>query len=106
MKRNPFIAGLLSLFVPGLGQIYCGEGSRGAIIIVGGIIVANLNILILPLLSLANPILPPPDFIRAVWAYWIPRITHDVSSLWSIVYWIWAITDAVIIAKRAQRTRE
>ena len=28
MKRNPILAGLLSLLVPGLGQIYAGKGSQ------------------------------------------------------------------------------
>ncbi len=28
MKRNPFIAALLSLLIPGLGQIYGGEGRK------------------------------------------------------------------------------
>ena len=32
MRRNPWLAGLLSLLVPGLGQIYWGEGNRGAAI--------------------------------------------------------------------------
>lgn len=53
-KRNPFLAAILSLVVPGLGQIYADEINRGAAIIVGAIVVANLNILILPLISIAN----------------------------------------------------
>jgi protein-S-isoprenylcysteine O-methyltransferase Ste14 len=28
--RNPYLAGLLSLLVPGLGQIYTGKGASGA----------------------------------------------------------------------------
>ena len=34
MKRSPFIAALLSLIIPGLGQIYGGEGKKGAASIV------------------------------------------------------------------------
>jgi hypothetical protein len=98
LLRNPVLAGLLSFVVPGLGQISCGERNRGAAIIVGAIIVANLNILILPLISIANPRLPPVG-ARAAWAYWIPRIVHDVSSLWSVAYWAWAVVDAVLVAR-------
>ncbi len=37
MRRNPFIAGILSLLVPGLGQIYGGEGNKGAAVITAAI---------------------------------------------------------------------
>ncbi len=30
--KNPFLAGILSSFVPGLGQIYVGRHERGAAI--------------------------------------------------------------------------
>ena len=59
MKQNPIIAGILSFVVPGLGQIYRGQGNRGAIILFAAIMIANMNILILPLISMANPIVPP-----------------------------------------------
>jgi TM2 domain-containing membrane protein YozV len=88
---------VLSLIVPGLGQIYAGESTRGAAVIVGAVVVANLNILILPLISMANPDLSAS---RSVWAYWIPRVVHDVSSLWSVVFWVWAVVDAVSIVMR------
>jgi TM2 domain-containing membrane protein YozV len=94
VKRSPLLSGVLSLIVPGLGQIYAGESTRGAAVIVGAVVVANLNILILPLISMANPDLSAS---RSVWAYWIPRVVHDVSSLWSIAYWVWAVVDAVVI---------
>ena len=97
-NRNPWLSGLLSLVVPGLGQLYCGERDRGALIIFGAIVVANLNILILPLIALANPSIPPGG-PRASWAYWIPRTVHDVSSLWSVAFWVWAVVDSVLVAK-------
>jgi len=93
VKRYPVLAGLLSLFVPGLGQIACGKGSRGASILVAAIVVGNLNILFLPIFVAAN--LDP----GAAWAYWVPRIGHDVISVWSLVFWIWAIADAWTLAK-------
>jgi len=103
-KGKPWLSGLLSLVIPGLGQIYCGEKDRGALIIFGAVVVANLNVLILPLISMANPRLPPVG-PRAAWAYWIPRIVHDVSSLWSLAYWVWAVVDAVLLAKVRRRAR-
>ena len=106
MKRNPSIAGLLSLIVPGLGQIYGGNGNKGAAIIFASVVIANLNILILPMIALANPILPiASNDINAVWKYWIPRITHDVASFWSIVFWIWAIIDAFIVTRENKTIR-
>jgi TM2 domain-containing membrane protein YozV len=104
MKRNPIIAGLLSLIVPGLGQIYGGDNNKGGAIIFGAIVIANLNIIILPLISVANPSIPigAPDS-RSIWAYFIPRFVHDVASFWSIVYWVWAIVDAVIHTFRKEK---
>ena len=44
---------------------------------------------------MANPNLPMhPNDANEVWKYWIPRITHDVASLWSITFWLWAVIDA------------
>jgi TM2 domain-containing membrane protein YozV len=94
MKRNPLLAGLLSLFVPGLGQIYCGKGSRGAAIRVAAIIVASLNIIFVLAFVAANP---SPHM---AWAYWIPRIGHDVISIWSVIFWAWSVADAFSLARR------
>jgi len=88
MKRNPLVAGLLSLLVPGLGQIYGGRGGRGAAILVGAIIIGNLNLLFVLAFATADP---DPS---AAWAYWLPRVGHDVMSIWSIVFWVWAVVDA------------
>jgi len=88
MRRNPFVAGLLSLLIPGLGQIYCGEGNKGAAILAAAIVIGNLNLIFLPIFVTANP---DPG---VVWAYWIPRVGHDVMSLWSIIFWLWAVFDA------------
>jgi TM2 domain-containing membrane protein YozV len=88
MKRNPLIAGLLSLLVPGLGQIYGGRGVRGAAILVGAILIGNLNLLFVLAFAIADP-------DRSVaWGYWLPRIGHDVMAIWSIVFWLWAVVDA------------
>jgi TM2 domain-containing membrane protein YozV len=102
MKRRPLIAGILSLLVPGLGQVYRGESHKGAAIMAVAIVIGSLNIIILPLISMANPVTPPPGTweARAIWAYWIPRIGHEVLSLWSVAFWLWAIFDAVSIARK------
>ncbi len=104
LNRNPVIAGLISLFVPGLGQIYAGKTTRGARIIFAAIVIANLNIIILPLIALANPDLHNVcDDSNLVWKYWIPRITHDVASFWSVIFWIWAIMDAYRVARKSKK---
>ncbi len=103
MRRSPYIAGALSLLVPGLGQIYAGESDKGAAITAGAIIIGNLNIIVLPLIALANPASPKGAFDkRSVWAYWIPRVVHDIASVWSVTFWFWAILDAVSVCKRKQ----
>ena len=100
-KRNPTLAGLLSLLVPGLGQIYIGCGNRGVKILVAAIVIGNLNLIILPLIAMANPTLRTGDpGVVSVWAYWIPRIGHDVISVWSFVFWGWVVWDAASLARR------
>jgi len=81
VNNNPIIAGVLSLLVPGLGQIYAGESTKGAAILVAAVVIANLNIIVLPLISMANPVnTEGTSEPRRVWSYWIPRILHDVAS--------------------------
>jgi hypothetical protein len=66
------------------------------------IVIGSLNVVTLPLISMANPVTPPPGMweARAIWAYWIPRIGHDVISFWSIAFWLWVIFDAVSVTRR------
>ena len=94
MKKSPVIAGLLSFILPGLGQMYSGKGNKGAAILAAAIVIGNLNIIFLLVFTAAKP---DPGI---VWAYWIPRIGHDVMSLWSVAFWIWAIIDAYLAAKK------
>ncbi|MGD8815298.1 MAG: hypothetical protein PVI78_12570 [Anaerolineales bacterium] len=94
MRRNSILAGLLSLVIPGLGQIYAGRGRKGALILFGAIVIGNLNLILFVSILTANPEPGIP------WATWIPRIGHDVLSLWSIVFWIWVVVDAYRTASR------
>lgn len=94
MKRNSFLAGFLSLVIPGLGQIYCGEGTRGAAALVAAIVVGSMNILFIPVFVTASP---DPEI---GWAYWIPRIGHDIVAVWSVVFWVWVVADAFLLARK------
>lgn len=94
MKKYPFLAGMLSFLVPGLGQIYAGESTRGALILTATILFYNLNSIFLPVFVEANP--DPVVF----WKHWLPRLLHDVGAFYCIVFWIWAVVDAVQTAKR------
>lgn len=68
---NSLLAIIFSLFIPGLGQFYCGSFLRGLIIFIGSIAVGSIAIFF-PLLGL---------FI-------------------ALVYWIWNIWDAYVLASR------
>ena len=94
MKGNPFVAGLLSLLIPGLGQMYGGQGNKGAAILAGAIVIGSLNVLFVPIFVAANL------DAGMTWAYWIPRVGHDVMSMWSIAFWMWAVADAYHGVKR------
>lgn len=88
MKPRSIIAALLSALVPGLGQIYCGQGNKGAVILAAAIVIGSLNIIFLLAFQAAEP---DPSI---AWAYWISRLGHDLIALWSLVFWVWAVLDA------------
>jgi len=88
MSRSAFLAGALSLVIPGLGQIYAGKGERGAAILVAVIIVGNLNAIWLSLFATANPA------HEAFWASTLPRLLHDLFAAYGVVFWIWQVVDA------------
>ncbi len=94
MNRNPWVAGVLSLLVPGLGQIYAGMGDKGAAILAAAVVIGNLHIIFLRLFVAAEA---DPS---ALWSYWVPRVGHDIMSLWSVAFWIWAVADARRVAAR------
>lgn len=92
-KRNPFLAALLSIPVPGLGQIYAGKGKRGAAILIATIIVGNLNAIWLSLHAAADP------GLIAFWAHTLPRILHDLFAAYGVIFLIWQVADAYQLAK-------
>ena len=93
MKKHPALAGFLSFLAPGLGQMYAGDASRGALILAATILFYNLNSIFLPVFVEANP--DPAVF----WKHWLPRLLHDVGALYAIIFWIWAVVDAIKITR-------
>ena len=81
--RNPFIAALLSLLVPGLGQIYIGKGALGLVFL---------------LISIALP------FVWGV-SGWPRHFTGLVAFvIAAIVFWLFIIVHAFIQARRIRET--
>ena len=46
MKKDKTLAGIMSFFVPGLGQMYCGKFNRGLLFLAGSV-AAYLSMMIL-----------------------------------------------------------
>jgi len=78
--RRPWLAALLTLIWPGLGQLYCGKALRAAVLNV-----VSLIILILGILTFVNLDSKPINFL-------LPVI---VLLLW----WLWMIVDSAKIAR-------
>jgi hypothetical protein len=95
MSRRPILAGVLSLLVPGLGQICSGRGERGAAILIAAIVVGNLNAIWLSLHATTS--CGPYTF----WATALPRILHDLFAAWGVVFLTWQVVDAYRQAKEA-----
>ena len=91
--RNRYLAGFLSLLVPGLGQFYTGLRIRGAAILLAVIIVGNLNAIWLSLYALSSP---DPDIF---WTSTLPRILHDIFVVYGVIFWLWQLVDAYQQAK-------
>jgi TM2 domain-containing membrane protein YozV len=94
MSRKVFLAGFLSLLVPGLGQMYAGKGERGAAILLAVIIIGNLNAIWLTLFATASP-----AGADAFWAYTLPRFLHDLFAFYGVIFLIWQVVDAYQQAK-------
>ncbi len=85
---QPLLRALLSLVVPGLGQMVGGRGERGAAILGLVIVVGNLNAIFLSVYA-PTMSLDVPFFARG-----LPRLLHDLFSFYGIVFWIWQTVDA------------
>jgi len=93
MNKKPVLAALLSILVPGLGQMYAGKAERGALILIATIIVGNLNAIWLSLYATTDL------EKRTFWAVELPRILHDVFAVYGLVFLAWQIWDAYKLAK-------
>ena len=106
MKKYPILASILSLLIPGLGHMYAGQAGKGAMILFASIIIGSLNIIVLPLIAIANPTVSAATLSRqSVWAYWIPRVVHDILAVWSLAFIVWVIVDAFILTKKTNQRR-
>jgi hypothetical protein len=96
LAQNPYLAAVLSLLVPGLGQIYAEAGDRGTRILVSAIVVGNLYVIWLSVHAIADATAGQ----QAFWVTTLPRLLHDVLSIWGLVFWLWVVVDAYRQAKR------
>lgn len=94
-KRKPYLASLLSIPVPGLGQINAGKSERGAAILVITIIVGNLNAIWLTLHASTIP------GINAFWAEYLPRLLHDLFAAYGVIFLVWQMIDAYQQVKKS-----
>jgi hypothetical protein len=92
MTRNPWLAGLLSLLFPGLGQVYIGKRALGAAFMLAFIIIGNLNAIWLSIYAGAQTDL-------SFYSDTLPRILHDVFAAYGIIFWIWQAVDVYRLAK-------
>jgi hypothetical protein len=93
MRRKEILASVLSLIIPGLGQMYLGKTERGAAILISVIIVGNLNVIYLSVFALPSQ----QNFFN----YALPRRLHDLFAFYGIVFLIWQVVDAYLLAKES-----
>ena len=89
-RPNPFVAGLLSLVIPGMGQFYAGERERALLVFGGGLAVIAAK--------LVTSLLAAPDPAGAA-----PRSRAPLDALNLVMtmalpaFWAWNVGDAVRI---------
>jgi TM2 domain-containing membrane protein YozV len=93
-RRNPYLASLLSVPIPGLGQMYAGKGTRGAVILAITMVIGNLNAIWLSVYAASNP------DAGLFWAHTLPRILHDLFALYGVIFLAWQVIDAYQQAKQ------
>jgi hypothetical protein len=92
-SKNACLASVLSLLVPGLGQLYAGEELRGGMMLFASIVIGSLHAIWLSIHAIAS------TSTTLFWASTLPRILHDVFAVWSLVFWAWIILDAYRVAR-------
>jgi TM2 domain-containing membrane protein YozV len=88
-NRDPTIAGILSLLVPGLGQMYAGKGERGAAILVAVLIVGTLALIWQTLYAV---------YASKLTGYEYPFYRTSLV-VYAVVFWIWQTSDAYRLVK-------
>ena len=85
-KRNGdrAIAAILSLLVPGLGQMYAGKGDRGAAILVSAIVIGTLALIWQTLY---------PTYASNLTGYEYPFYRVSLV-IYTVVFWVWQVADA------------
>jgi len=94
LRKNPWVAGLLSLIFLGLGHIYAGKRALGATLMLAFIVIGNLNALWLSAYAVT-----PAD--SGFFSLTLPRLLHDIFAFYGIAFWIWAIVDSFTLAKQS-----
>ncbi len=92
MKKSPWLACLLSVLFPGLGQVYIGKRGLGTALMVAFIIIGNLNAIWLSIYAGA-----PTDL--GFFGHTLPRLLHDIFAFYGVVFWIWQAVDVYQLTK-------
>ena len=93
MKHSPWLAGLLSILFPGLGQVYLGKRALGGAFMLAFIIIGNLNAMWLSIYAGAQTDL-------SFYSDTLPRVLHDIFAFYGIIFWVWTAVDAYRLAKQ------
>jgi hypothetical protein len=95
-RKKPLIAVLLSILIPGVGQIYTEQLAKGVAIM---LLNMAINVLVLEPLSRL-------DFSKALGEEKSTFLIVSSYGLASLVLWIYAIVDAKIAADRINASLE
>ena len=97
IKGKSVLAGILSLIVPGLGQIYRGKTDRGVKILAVSIIIGILNFVLMSFMCNSPAAC---NQMKCTYLFTIPMFVHFIIAGWSLAFWIWAIVDAYTISNK------
>ena len=93
-RCRPFTAAFASLFIPGLGQMICGEGLRGTCYLFG--CAGSLLVSYKGVMKFSSATESDPNFSQAE-KTGFAMFTGGLAS--AAVLWIWSIADAPRVAK-------